>query len=163
LSSDRFYDKESGLSNGTHGPTEIKNSDPSFIFPFYAALNDGSRALEAFVRPSVVVVAGQPITYGFDMRSCTFSLEMIPFEEHDADDGPTEIFLPEYFFRNKEPEISVSSGNWTLRRSCQVLQWWHHGLEKQRMEISSDYRRERVVGTTKSAGQPYWGQQCRIM
>jgi hypothetical protein len=137
----------------------------SFSFPYIPSLNEGSRAFEAFVRPSPIVVAGIPKAYGFDMRSCSFSLSMVPFEEAPAENSPTEIFLPEYFFQDCEPEISVSSGRWIMFRPGQVLRWWHSGIEEQKLTVSSAYRKEGVVGIVNDdvEGWYYWYGKCQIM
>src|SRR5438046_797877 len=109
----------------------------AFSFPYNESLNAGSRAFEAFVRPSPVVLAGTPKSYGFDMRSCTITLSMKPFVEEPPEDAPTEIFIPEYFFQDCEPEISVSSGRWIMFRPGQVLRWWHSGIGEQSLKVSS--------------------------
>ena len=54
---------------------------------------------------------------------------------------PTEIFLPDYFFRGgAEPEVSVSAGRWTIVRPVQVLRWWHETSGEQKLRIVSGYR-----------------------
>jgi Glycoside hydrolase family 5 C-terminal domain len=118
-----------------------------FEFPYVESLNAGSRAFEAFVRPSPIAVAGRPKSYGFDMRSCSFHLTIIPYQDAPLEDAPTEIFVPDYFFHDAEPEIVVSSGRWAVRRREQVLLWWHGGPEEQALSISSSYRRDGLVGT----------------
>ena len=137
----------------------------AFSFPYNESLNVGSRAFEAFVRPSPVVVTGTLKSYGFDMRSCTFTLSMKPFIEEPPEDAPTEIFIPEYFFQDCEPEISVSSGRWMMYRPGQVLRWWHSGLGEQSLKVSSAYKREGCVGTVDDdvEGWYYWTEKCRIM
>ena len=151
----------------TSKPFDTSNMESStaFSFPYNPSLNEGSRAFEAFVRPSPVVIAGIPKAYGFDMRSCSFSLTMVPFEDSPAEDSPTEIFLPEYFFQDCEPEISVSSGRWIMHRPGQVLQWWHSGAEEQKLTISSAYKKEGVVGTVDDdvEGWYYWYGKCQVM
>lgn len=161
-----------GSVNSTHAlvtskPFDTPSMDTStaFSFPYNSSLNEGSRAVEAFVRPSPVVTAGIPKAYGFDMRSCSFSLSMMPFQEVPAEDSPTEIFVPEYFFQDCEPEINVSSGRWIMHRPGQVLRWWHSGEGEQRLTISSAYRKEGVVGTVDSdvEGWYYWYGKCQVM
>jgi hypothetical protein len=149
-------------NNYNAGSTE---TSPTFSFPYNRSLNAGSRALEAFVRPSPVVVAGIPQSSGFDMRSCTFSLIMVPFKESPPEDAPTEIFLPEYFFQDCEPEITVSSGRWEMHRSEQVLLWWHSASGEQSIRITSAYTREGLVGTEDDdiEGWYYWTSKCQIM
>ena len=137
----------------------------SSCFPYIHSLNEGSRAFEAFVRPSPIVVAGIPKAYGFDMKTCSFSLTMVPFEIAPAENSPTEIFLPEYFFQDCEPEISVSSGRWIMYRPGQILRWWHSGKEEQKLTVSSAYRKQGVVGIGSDdvEGWYYWYGKCQII
>jgi hypothetical protein len=46
--------------------------------------------------PTLVVVA----CILKDMKLCSFSLTMSPFKEDPAEDAPTEIFIPGYFFQD---------------------------------------------------------------
>ena len=146
-------------------PTEVEMSSLAFTFPYNRLLNAGSRAFEAFVRPSPIVVAGKPKSYRFDMRSATFTLSMIPHSEEPPEDAPTEIFLPEYLFQDCEPVISTSSGRWVVYRPAQVLRWWHYGSHEQNITVTSGYKREGVVGTANDdvEGWYYWNGKCRIM
>lgn len=163
--SENSINSTSGLMKTNNYSTSNADTVFAFSFPYNRTLNAGSRALEAFVRPSPVVVAGIPKSYGFDMRSCTFSLIMIPFKESPAEDAPTEIFLPEYFFHDNEPEITVSSGRWEAYRPGQVLRWWHSASGEQSLRITSGYRREGLVGTDNDdvEGWYYWNSKCQIM
>jgi len=158
--------------DSTHGLINTKNYAPNytdmslaFSFPYNESLNVGSRAFEAFVRPSPIVITGTPKSYSFDMRSCTFSLSLTPFQEDPPEDAPTEIFIPDYFFQDCEPEVSVSSGRWMVHRPSQVLRWWHSSLGDQTLRISSGYKRGGVVGTADDdvEGWYYWNGKCRIM
>jgi hypothetical protein len=103
----------------------------AFTFP-YKGLDKGSRAFRAFVRPSPIVIAGEPKQYGFDMRSCTFTLRMMPFHPEDE---PTEIFLPAYLCYDRGLKISGSSGRCALYRYVQVLRWWHIGSGEQTLTV----------------------------
>ena len=143
----------------------IDTSTLAFSFPYNESLNAGSRAFEAFVRPSPIVVAGTPKSYSFDIRSCTFTMSMEPFQEDPPEDAPTELFLPEYLFKDCEPEISVSSGRWIVYRPGQILRWWHSGLGKQSLRVLSAYKKEGVVGTADSDidGWYYWNGKCQVM
>ena len=90
---------------------------------------------------------------------------MIPFQEVCPEDAPTELFVPEYFFQDCEPEIVVSSGRWTMHRPAQVLRWWHESGGGQTLKISSAYKREGLVGTSDRdiEGWYYWNNSCNIM
>lgn len=145
--------------------SDAEMSSLTFSFPYNPSLNDGSRAFEAFVRPSPILIAGTPKLYGFDMRSCRFSLTMVPYTHEPPEDAPTEIFVPEYLFQDCEPEIWVSSGRWIMYRPGQVLRWWHAGSGEQTLKISSGYKREGLVGTMDDdvEGWYYWDRKCQIM
>jgi hypothetical protein len=149
--------------NYTQNDAEM--SSLTFSFPYNPSLNAGSRAFEAFVRPSPILIAGTPKSYGFDMRSCRFSLSMIPYNHEPLEGGPTEIFVPEYLFQDCEPEIWVSSGRWIMCRPGQVLRWWHAGSGEQTLKISSGYKRDGLVGTMDddAEGWYYWNGKCQIM
>jgi len=149
----------------SYAPTDVEMSSLAFAFPHNPLLNAGSRAFEAFVRPSPIVVAGKPKSYLFDMRTATFTLSMIPHSHEPAEDAPTEIFLPEYLFEDCEPVISPSSGRWIVYRPAQVLRWWHYGSGEQTITITSAYRRDGVIGTADDdvEGWYYWNGKCGIM
>ena len=136
-----------------------------YCFPCKLVLNHGSRAFEAFVRPSPIAVAGDQIRYGFNMRTCSFTLSFIPFQNEPPDDAPSQIFLPEYFFQDAEPDIRISSGRFDVFRPGQLLRWWHAGSGGQTLEVSCSYTRDGLVGTANDgiAGWYYWYGNCRIM
>jgi len=70
-----------------------------------------------------------------------------------TDEYATEIFIPDYFFREgTEPEISVSSGRWQMLRQVQVLRWWHDGAEEQQLIISSGYRHTGMEESVDDSG-----------
>jgi len=138
-------------------------TDFAFSFPYDMSLHAGSRALEAFVRPAVIVVAGIPRSSSFNLRTCTFSLRMTPFAESPSEDAPTEIFIPEYFSRGYLLNVNASSGRWVLHRSTQVLQWWHNGEGEQSLHISSEYKLKNVVVGAENARECYVDGNCEIM
>jgi len=107
--------------------------------------------MEAFVRPSPIVTAGIPISHSFDLANCSFDMKFKP--TRSTDEFPTEIFIPDYFFRGgTEPEISVSSGRWHMLRPVQVLRWWHEGAEEQELNISSGYRHTGMEESVDDSG-----------
>ena len=124
--------------------------------------------MEAFVRPSPIATAGTPISYTFDLANCSFHLKFQPI--HKAEEKPTEIYIPDYFFRGgAEPEIAVSSGKWLMLRQVQVLRWWHEGSEEQSLKISSGYRHIGMAESVDDTGY-YLGvwiarlmENCTIM
>jgi hypothetical protein len=106
--------------------------------------------MESFVRPSPIVTAGIPLSYTFDLANCTFTLSFQPSAEEDK---PSEIFIPDYFFRGgAEPEISVTSGEWQMVRRVQVLRWWHKGSGVQTLKISSGYRHMGMAESVDDTG-----------
>jgi hypothetical protein len=107
--------------------------------------------MEAFVRPSPIVTAGIPTSYSFDLAKCSFDMKFEPTKP--TDEYATEIFIPDYFFREgTEPEISVSSGRWQMLRQVQVLRWWHDGAGEQQLIISSGYRHTGMEESVDDSG-----------
>jgi hypothetical protein len=107
--------------------------------------------MEAFVRPAPIVTAGEPLSYTFDLANCSFQFKFKPAS--DTDENPTEIFVPDYFFRRgAEPEISITSGQWTMVRKAQVLRWWHEGSTEQTLRISSGYRHTGMAESVDDSG-----------
>jgi len=112
------------------------------------------RAAEAFIRPSPITTAGDILKYGFDLRSCTFTFSLTATAA-TKEDGPTEIFLPDYHFPPEETTIEVSGGRWRIDAvavqvdgeqqqqasgSMQVLRWWH-GEGEQSMTVKGVKRK----------------------
>lgn len=140
------------MSSGNHNPQDpyrlladtIPDDEPipsgvAFKFPRHVRLENGSRAMESYVRPSPIVTAGVLTFYTFDLANCSFEMRFKPTKE--TDEMPSEIFVPDYIFRGgAETTISVSSGRWSMIRQVQVLRWWHEGLEEQTLKLSSEYR-----------------------
>lgn len=124
----------------------------------------GYRAAEAYVRPSPIATVGNVTSYGFDLRNCVFSIAL-ECKEAATEDGPTEIFLPEYHFPRDGTEVEVSNGKWTIDVDdanggmIQRLRWWHD-KGKQSLTAKGVKRRQ---GT--SLGQedeaPGYLEQCR--
>jgi Glycoside hydrolase family 5 C-terminal domain len=132
-----------------HGDEPIP-SDLAFKFMHQTHLENGSRAMEAFVRPSPIVTAGIPTSYSFDLAKCSFTMTFRPTAEEDQ---PSEVFLPDYFFRGgAEPEISVTSGQWQMIRRAQLLRWWHKGTREQTLRISSGYRHTGMAESVDDSG-----------
>ena len=131
------YTRHQSVHDETRHGDEPIPTDLAFSFPHKMRLENGSRAMEAFVRPSPIVTVGTATSYTFDLATCTFEMTVTAAPS----DMPTEIFLPDYFFRGgAEPEVSVSSGRWTVVRPVQVLRWWHETSGEQKLRIMSGYR-----------------------
>ena len=90
----------------------------------------GFRAAEAYVRPSPIASAGTILSYGFDLRNCTFTLKLL-VREAGPDAQTTDISLPEFHFPKDKCEVEVTSGKWTISTDgtgdglIQRLRWWH--------------------------------------
>jgi hypothetical protein len=129
----------------------------------------GFRAAEAYVRPGPIVVAGDLTSYGFDLRSCTFSIS-VTASSLTSKDAPTEIFLPEYHFPERYTKVEVSGGRWTIDydRSkavpIQKLRWWHAPGE-QTLKVSGVVRRSGTVEPSDEDGylNQYWQSGCQLM
>ena len=156
------------IHDNRHGDEPIPQ-DLAFTFPHNLRLELGSRAMEAFVRPAPIVTCGVPTSYTFDLANCSFQFKFTPSVEKD--NNPTEVFIPDYFFRGgAEPEVAVSSGRWECIRPVQVLRWWHEGSGEQTFRISSRYRHTGMAETVDDAGAFYLGDwvariliQCKIL
>ncbi|KAL8886064.1 MAG: hypothetical protein Q9215_006175 [Flavoplaca cf. flavocitrina] len=92
--------------------------------------NPGYRAAEAFVRPSPIATVGSVISYGFDLRNCTFAL-LLECTDAATEEVSTEVFLPVYHFPKDNIAVEVSSGKWTIGVDdvnggmIQILRWQH--------------------------------------
>jgi Glycoside hydrolase family 5 C-terminal domain len=162
------YLRATAIHDTRHGDEPIPQ-DVAFTFPHSLRLELGSRAMEAFVRPSPIVTAGVPTLYTFDLANCSFLFKFTPFT--DKDENATEIFIPDYFFRGgAQPEVAVSTGRWECHRQVQLLRWWHEGSGEQTLRISSGYRHTGMAETVDDAGAFYLGDwlarfliQCKIL
>jgi Glycoside hydrolase family 5 C-terminal domain len=107
--------------------------------------------MEAFVRPCAIATAGTPVSQTFDLANCSFQCKFLPTTA--STEEPTEIFIPDYFFRGgAQPEVSVTSGRWEMVRKAQVLRWWHEGEKEQTFRISSGYRHTGMVESVDDTG-----------
>ncbi|KAL7276277.1 hypothetical protein RUND412_000743 [Rhizina undulata] len=84
----------------------------------------GTRASEAFVRPSPVHTAGVIIDSGFLLASSTFHLKLSAPKATD-EAAPTEIFMPPFHFPKDDIQVEVSGGKWEYDDEGNVLRWWH--------------------------------------
>lgn len=123
----------------------------------------GLRAAEAFIRPTPIFVHGDLVSYGFDMRNCTFAMTVKAKKQAD-DSAPTVVFLPDYHFPKDHCEIAVSSGKWEISSDesegvlLQRLRWWHPEGE-QTIQVNGMVRKHNEpVGTDEDAG---YLEQCQ--
>ncbi|KAF2130156.1 glycoside hydrolase family 5 protein [Dothidotthia symphoricarpi CBS 119687] len=88
----------------------------------------GLRAAEAFIRPTPFAVHGNMSHYGFDLKTCTFKLNLTA-PSSTPQDHPTVIYLPIFHF--PETSVEASGGNWTITSEIsngteqQIMRWWH--------------------------------------
>ena len=131
--------------------------------PVEIGSNPGYRAAEAYVRPSPIATVGSVISYGFDLRNCTFTL-LLECTDAATEKVPTEVFLPEYHFPKDNMAVEVSSGKWTISvddvngAMIQVLRWQH---EKGTQSLTVKGVKTRQ-GTSLDQGEeaPGYLQQC---
>ncbi|KIW50520.1 hypothetical protein PV05_09324 [Exophiala xenobiotica] len=107
--------------------------------------NPGLRSAEAYVRPSPIATVGDVISYGFDLRSVTFTFQLIA-DRATKEDIPTEIFLPEFHCPSGKTTVEVSGGRWRIDvldvdgESMQIMKWWH-GVGEQSMTVKGVKRK----------------------
>ncbi|KAK3677197.1 hypothetical protein LTR78_002735 [Recurvomyces mirabilis] len=140
----------------------------------------GYRAAEAYIRPHPELVHGTITSHGFDLKNCTFHLN-ITATGPTPQDHPTVIFIPEFHFP-RQPEhtttIEVSGGKWEIRiegqdvgegAGQQVLRWWH-GEGEQKLVVKGLKRKRGAVTSEAGEGEEsymeaYWqmGKNCAVM
>lgn len=142
--------------------------------PVAAAEGKGYRAAEAFVRAVSIATHGQVLRHGFDLRNCTFSMEVsagVP----TPTDAPAEIFLPEWHFPPDDLQVAVSSGKWDVVRglvspeaalaqpqddSIQILRWWYAAGE-QSIEVKGVPRRIGLLVGGEDQPSDDWAERCQ--
>jgi len=136
----------------------------------------GFRAAEAYVRAAPVAVHGAIESYGFDLRSCTFHLNLTA-PSPTAQDYPTEVFLPAFHFpqSNQRTTVEVSGGKWEIRivesvegAPQQIFRWWH-GEGEQHCTIKGLRRKRGQVLEEETVDEGYLEQflpmvkNCSVM
>lgn len=133
----------------------------------------GLRAAEAFLRPSPIATHGDVLTYGFDLKSATFTFSLSASSK-TSDDAPTEIFLPDFHFPSGKTHVEVSGGKWIIDtrdvdgEGMQWMRWWHAEGE-QHMKVTGVVRK--AGQSTSVADEEYGyfevmrkiGENCTIM
>ena len=120
-----------------------------------------SRAARAFIRPGPATTNGSIVSYGFDLRTVTFEMEVLA-SIPARDRAPTEVFLPILHFPGEDSiEIEVSRGETEvveLGHGRQVLRWWNpDGQQSLKVQgVASDVAEGSVVERCGESG-------CRIM
>lgn len=133
----------------------------------------GFRAAEAYVRPSPVYTHGTLSSYGFDLKSCTFTVSLSA-PSSTPQDHPTEMYLPDFHFPQSQTSVEVTGGKWTIQVAeeiegapQQIFRWWH-GEGEQKLTIRGLRRKNGALeGEEKEEGylDAYWemGRQCAVM
>lgn len=124
---------------------------------------DGLRAAPAYVRPYPMAIHGKLVSYGFDLKSCTFDLASTSSSKAH-DDAPTEIFLPSYHFPENDLTVEVSGGRWSMEKETKaniaipMLKWWpNEGEQKLRVKGSTKRQGLSMNGEEDSG----WLERCR--
>jgi hypothetical protein len=130
----------------------------------------GFRAAEAFVRPSPISTVDEILSYGFDLRNCTFTLRLRAHEA-GSDERVTEISLPEFHFPKDKCEVTATSGKWSISTDdvdgvlAQRLRWWH--LEGEQAIKVTGVRRRQAAILGEDEEDSYLNQcqqnSCRVM
>lgn len=131
----------------------------------------GFRAVESWVRPTAIVTHGNVVSYGFDLRSCTFKL-CLSSSSATKQEAPTEIALPEFHFPQKDTSVEVSGGKWAIstedigQASLQILRWWHAEGE-QKITVQGVKRKAGAIVDAEDEGYVEQCQQqsgkCNVM
>ncbi len=100
------------------------------------------------MRPSPITTVGSVQTYGFDLKSVTFTFTLTS-PSATKESLPTEIFLPEFHFPADKTSVQVSGGRWRIENvdvggeGMQIMRWWH-GAGEQSLTVKGVKRK---VGT----------------
>ena len=131
------YSESQSTSSAPVGPSSLKKTlsvnemvrEPTNTSSYTDGGAPGFRALEAIVRPSPVYTHGNVESYGFDLKSCTFTLTLTAPSSTEQS-HPTEVFLPDFHFPQSRTSVEVSGGKWQIEfeevvegASQQVFKW----------------------------------------
>ncbi|KAF2096393.1 glycosyl hydrolase-like protein [Rhizodiscina lignyota] len=165
------YSRSLNSSTTSVNPLTLKNTLASETM----SLNRGDtgkvgyRAAEAYVRPAPMATHGNVLSYGFDLRNCTFTLSLnAPSSTSEA--VPTEIYLPEFHFPQSNTDVEVTGGKWKIsteeagEATLQVLQWWHAEGE-QTITVKGVKRKAGALTPEEEEGylQQCQPQRCAVM
>lgn len=133
----------SNLKSALHTPPALTQTRSNV--PANLSSTSGFRSAEAYVRPSPIATAGDVTSYGFDLKSVTFSFSLVA-PAPTNEEVPTEIFLPEFHFPPGKTVVDVTGGRWRIDlvdvdgEGMQVMKWWH-GAGEQSMTIKGVKRK----------------------
>ncbi|CAG8464688.1 11322_t:CDS:10 [Ambispora leptoticha] len=93
----------------------------------------GGRVLDAVLRPYAAKIAGEPGSMVFNLKNLEFTFQYNnysssthPIYQHGNNDlapPETEIFIPNYHYKQRYLDIRVSDGDWRYVKSRQTLYW----------------------------------------
>lgn len=120
--------------------SNLKNELPDMMRTTNHALADpGYRAAEAYVRPSPVAVAGDIVSYVFDLRNRIFNVTL-RCTQSNADESslPSVFFLPEFHFPSGQSAVETSGGKWEIFQDTGGVQKlrWYHGPGVQTLKVT---------------------------
>ncbi|KAH0845652.1 putative glycosyl hydrolase [Fonsecaea pedrosoi] len=130
----------------------------------------GFRAAEAWVRPSPIATVGDVVSYGFDLKSVTFTFSLTS-DSATKESVPTEIFLPEFHFPPGKTQVEVSGGRWRIDavdvdgEAMQVMKWWH-GAGEQTMTVKGMKRKPGALNEEDDSEAGYletMRESCSVM
>jgi hypothetical protein len=129
----------------------------------------GYRAAQAFVRPWPIAVGGAVDSFGFDLRTCTFTLRL-EAAEPTPEAAPTEVYLPDWHYPRDTARVEASGGRWVVceEDGLQKLRWWHAAGE-QSVTVKGVIRTqgflepaEGEIGYLEQCNQT-WNVNCSLM
>lgn len=141
--------------------------------PMQTSDTPGYRGAEAYIRPTPIATHESIQTFGFDLKTCTFTLTLTAATP-TPQDHPTEVFLPDFHFPQAQTVVEVSGGKWTISvdeviegAPQQILRWWH-GEGEQRIKVKGLKRRRGTLQVKEEEEgylDAYWemGRNCRVM
>lgn len=110
----------SSVISSTSSNVQFKHNQNCYPSP------DGVRAVSAVVRPFVVATFGSVETTCFDLRSVTFSLNMVLPAGNGSNIPPTIIFVPKWHYPYLDlGDIYVTSGHVKYNETLEYLEWYH--------------------------------------
>lgn len=125
------------------------------------------------MRPSPIATVGDVVSYGFDLRSVTFTFKLLA-PNPTKEDVPTEIFLPEFHFPLGKTDVSVTGGRWRIDsvdvdgEGLQIMKWWH-GAGEQSITVKGVKRKAGALEAEEDGEAGYLEtmsktvQNCSIM
>lgn len=89
---------------------------------------NGTRAVDATIRPYAIKVNGITTKCEFDLKNHTFTLTVLNLNDikhNNENPAPTEIFLPNYHFPAALLMVDSTGGKWKYNSDTEMLLWWN--------------------------------------